>query len=143
MMSLSRSSNPDPRASGPYYKTKAEQTYTKCVIPLIILSLSWQRWQKQTNKQTTMLPIHIEAKTRKRKPQVMILTGTLRDLGGPGGPGMPGGPGRPTPGSPCREETVIVEMPSICQLLKATKHCTFSPLAPASPAKPGNPAGPL
>lgn len=33
----------------------------------------------------------------------MILTGTLRDLGGPGGPGRPGGPGAPTPRSPCRE----------------------------------------
>lgn len=31
----------------------------------------------------------------------LILTGTLRDLGGPGFPGKPGGPGEPTPGSPC------------------------------------------
>lgn len=65
----------------------------------------------KTNKQTTIIPIHTEAKTQTRWPQVVILTGTLRDLGGPGGPGMPGVPGRPTPGSPCREETVIVEMP--------------------------------
>lgn len=47
--------------------------------------------------------------TPKKTPQTVILTGTLRDLGGPGGPGRPGGPGEPTPGSPCREETAGVE----------------------------------
>lgn len=49
-----------------------------------------------------------EAKTETRRAQAVILTGTLRDLGGPGGPGTPGGPGRPTPGSPCRHKPVKV-----------------------------------
>lgn len=44
-------------------------------------------------------------KNTEKKTQSVILTGTLRDLGGPGGPGRPGGPGEPTPGSPCNSRS--------------------------------------
>lgn len=44
-----------------------------------------------------------------KKTQSVILTGTLRDLGGPGGPGRPGGPGEPTPGSPCNSRSKKIQ----------------------------------
>lgn len=84
-VSLSRSSNPEPRASAPYYNTDTQ-------------SLHYKR-QGYNNG----IILYLICRKKPSKTFTVILTGTLRDLGGPGGPGRPGGPGKPTPGSPCRE----------------------------------------